>query len=65
MKQVTNKDKNGKICGKFISVKDKTPYPKTIVTAFDKHFVNVGPTLASAIPDQAVDFDIEMPSPNK
>ena len=65
IKQVINKNKNNKICDKFISGKDITSDPKTIANAFNNYFVNVGPTLASKIPDQPVDFSRYMPPPNE
>ena len=65
IKQVINKNKNNKICDKFISGKDITSDPKTIANAFNNYFVNVGPTLASKIPDQPVDFSRYMPLPNE
>ena len=39
--------------------------PKTIANAFNNNFGNVGPTLASKIPDQPVDFSRYMPPPNE
>ena len=65
IKQVINKNKNNKICDKFISGKDITSDPKTIANAFNNYFVNVGPTLASKIPDQPVDFSRYMPLLNE
>ena len=64
-KQVINKNTNNEICDKFISGKDITSDPKTIANAFNNYFVNVGPTLASQIPDQPVDFSRYMPPPNE
>ena len=64
-KQVINKNKNSKICDKFISGKDITSDPKTIANAFNNYFVNLGPTLASKIPDRSVDFSKYMPPPNE
>ena len=65
IKQVINRNKNSKISDKFISGKDLTSDSKTIANAFDNYFVNVGPTLASKIPDQPVDFSSYMLLPNE
>ena len=64
IKQVINKKKNNKIYDKFISGKDITSDLKTMANAFNNYFVNVGPTLASKIPDQPVDYSRYMSPPN-
>ena len=50
IKEIINKKKNKQISREFLINRKKTTDNKTIATAFNQYFVNVGPTLARSIP---------------
>ena len=64
IKQVINKSKCSKLSSEFfhngIILNDK----KSIANAFHAYFVNIGPTLASKIPDLGIDYRNFMPQQN-
>ena len=51
IKQVINKKKSSKTHDKFMYNNRKITDPQTIADGFNNYFVNIGPTLASKIPD--------------
>ena len=64
IKQVINQNKINRIPGKFQQSNGTTSNPATIANAFNNYFVNIGPTLASNIPDQGLEYRSYMPSGN-
>ena len=54
IKQVINRKKSSKIHDKFMHNNKVNTDPKTIADGFNNYFVNIGPTLASKIPDNNV-----------
>ena len=65
IKQVINQNKINKNPGKFQQNNGITSDPATIANAFNNYFVNIGPTLASNIPDQGLEYRSYMPSGNE
>ena len=53
-KQVINRKKSSNIHDKFMHNNKVITDPKTIADGFNNYFVNIGPTLASKIPDNNV-----------
>ena len=51
IKQVANREKGSKNHEKFIHNDKEITYPKAIADGFNNYFVNIGPTLASKIPN--------------
>ena len=64
IKQVIKQNKISRNPGKFQQNKGTTSDPATIADAFNNYFVNIGPTLASNIPDQGIEYRSYMPSGN-
>ena len=62
IKQVINQNKIKRNLGKFQLSNGTTSDPTTIANAFNNYFVNIGPTLASIIPDH---YRLYMPSRNE
>ena len=65
IKQVINQNKLKRNPGKFQLSNGTTSDPTTIANAFNNYFVNIGPTLASNIPDQGLQYRLYMPSRNE
>ena len=65
IKQVINQNKIKRNPGKFQLSNGTTSDPTTIANAFNNYFVNIGPTLASNIPDQGLQYRLYMPSRNE
>ena len=65
IKQVINQNKIKRKPGKFQLSNGTTSDPTTIANAFNNYFVNIGPTLASNIPDQGLQYRLYMPSRNE
>ena len=65
IKQVIDQNEINRNPGKFQQNNGTTSDPATIANAFNNYFINVGPTLASNIPDQGLMFISYMPSGNE
>ena len=65
IKQVINQNKINRNPGKFQQNNGTTSDPATIANAFNNYVVNIGPTLASNIPDQGLEYRTYMPSGNE
>ena len=65
IKQVINQNKIKRNPGKFQLNNGTTTDPTTIANAFNNYFDNIGPTLASNIPDQGLQYRLYMPSRNE
>ena len=65
IKKVINQNRINKNPGKFHLNNGTTSDPSTIASAFNNYFVNIGPTLASKIPDLGLQYRAYMPSRNE
>ena len=65
IKQVINQNKINRNPEKFQPNNGTTSDPATIANAFNNYFVNIGPTLASNIPDQGLEYRSYIPSGNE
>ena len=54
IKQVINRKKSSKTHDKFMYNNREITDPQTVADGFNNYFVNIGPTLASKIPDKDV-----------
>ena len=64
IKQVINKSKCSKLSSEFLHNGSILNDKKSIANAFNAYFVNIGPTLASKIPDLGINYRNFMPHQN-
>ena len=64
IKQVINKSKCSKLSSEFLHNGSILNDKKSIANAFNDYFVNIGPTLASKIPQLGIDYRNFMPQQN-
>ena len=64
IKQVINKSKCSKLSSEFSHNGSILNDKKSIANAFNDYFVNIGPTLASKIPQLGIDYRNFMPQQN-
>ena len=64
IKQVINKSKCSKLSSEFSHNGSNLNDKKSIANAFNDYFVNIGPTLASKIPQLGIDYRNFMPQQN-
>ena len=64
IKQVINKSKCSKLSSEFLHNGSILNDKKSIANAFNAYFVNIGPTLASKIPDLGINYRKFMPHQN-
>ena len=64
IKQVINKSKCSKLSSEFSHNGNILNYKKSIANAFNDYSVNIGPTLASKIPQLGIDYRNFMPQQN-
>ena len=65
IKQVINKSKCSKLSSEFLHNGSILNDKKSIANAFNAYFVNIGPTLASKIPDLGINYRNFMPHQTK
>ena len=65
IKKVINQNRINKNLGKFHLNNGTTSDLSTIASAFNNYFVNIGPTLASKIPDLGLQYRAYMPRRNE
>ena len=65
IRQLINQNNINRELGKYQQSNGTTSDPATITDDFNNYFVNIGPILASNIPDQGLEYRSYMPSGNE